>query len=82
MYLPVDDDDMGSTSVFKCFLKLSRDTRLVAQQNPSQHRSFGVKLFAEHKEFIDQKKYAEQFDSRSNLHSSVIEVSPRKPWVT
>jgi hypothetical protein len=55
MYLPVDDDDMGSTSVFKCFLKLSRDTRLVAQQNPSQHRSFGVKLFAEHKEFIDQK---------------------------
>ena len=25
------------------------------------------------KEFIDQQKYAEKFDSRSNLHSSVLE---------
>ena len=32
-----------------------------------------VRLFSEYKEFIDQKKYAEKFDSRSNLHSSVLE---------
>jgi hypothetical protein len=32
-----------------------------------------VKLFEEYKGFIDQKKYAENFDSRSNLHSTVIE---------
>lgn len=32
-----------------------------------------VKLFAEYKDFIDQQKYAEAFDSRSNLHSSVLE---------
>ena len=32
-----------------------------------------VKLLNEYKDFIDQKKYAEKFDSRSNLHSSVLE---------
>lgn len=32
-----------------------------------------VELFEEYKEFIDQQHYAEKFDSRSNLHSSVIE---------
>ena len=32
-----------------------------------------VKLFEEYKTFLDQQKYAEQFDSRSNLHSSVLE---------
>lgn len=32
-----------------------------------------VKLLAEYKDFIDQQKYAEAFDSRSNLHSSVLE---------
>ncbi len=32
-----------------------------------------VKLFSDYKDFIDQKKYAEKFDSRSNLHSSVLE---------
>lgn len=32
-----------------------------------------VDLFAGYKDFIDQQKYAEQFDSRSNLHSSVLE---------
>jgi Bpu10I restriction endonuclease len=32
-----------------------------------------VELFAEYKDFIDQQKYAEKFDSRSNLHSSVLE---------
>lgn len=32
-----------------------------------------VDLFTGYKDFIDQQKYAEQFDSRSNLHSSVLE---------
>ena len=32
-----------------------------------------VKLFNEYKDFIDQRGYAEHFDSRSNLHSSVLE---------
>ncbi len=32
-----------------------------------------VKLFADYKDFIDKQKYAEKFDSRSNLHSSVLE---------
>lgn len=35
-----------------------------------QHR---VALFEDYKNFIDQKKYAKHFDSRSNLHSSVLE---------
>ncbi len=30
-------------------------------------------LFNEYKDFIDQQIYAEQFDSRSNLHSSALE---------
>lgn len=32
-----------------------------------------VELFNEYKDFIDQRQYAEHFDSRSNLHSSVLE---------
>lgn len=32
-----------------------------------------VALFNEYKNFIDQQHYAEKFDSRSNLHSSVLE---------
>lgn len=32
-----------------------------------------VRLLNEYKDFLDQKHYAEHFDSRSNLHSSVIE---------
>ncbi len=32
-----------------------------------------VNLLNEYKDFIDQQKYAEKFDSRSNLHSSVLE---------
>jgi hypothetical protein len=32
-----------------------------------------VNLFEGYKAFIDQQKYAEAFDSRSNLHSSVLE---------
>jgi len=32
-----------------------------------------VRLFSDYKDFIDQQKYAEKFDSRSNLHSSILE---------
>lgn len=32
-----------------------------------------VKLLNQYKDFLDQKHYAEHFDSRSNLHSSVLE---------
>jgi hypothetical protein len=32
-----------------------------------------LRLFSEYKDFIDQQKYAENFDSRSNLHSTVLE---------
>jgi hypothetical protein len=32
-----------------------------------------VELLERYKGFLDQQKYAEQFDSRSNLHSSVLE---------
>ena len=32
-----------------------------------------IALFTTYKDFIDQQKYAEKFDSRSNLHSSVLE---------
>jgi hypothetical protein len=32
-----------------------------------------VQIFNEYKNFLDQKEYAEHFDSRSNLHSSALE---------
>ncbi len=32
-----------------------------------------VESFIAYKDFLDQQKYAEKFDSRSNLHSSVLE---------
>lgn len=32
-----------------------------------------VALFNEYKDFLDQRAYAEKFDSRSNLHSSALE---------
>lgn len=32
-----------------------------------------VRLFSEYKDYVDQRQYAEKFDSRSNLHSSVLE---------
>jgi hypothetical protein len=32
-----------------------------------------VQLFERYKNFLDQQRYAEKFDSRSNLHSSVLE---------
>jgi Bpu10I restriction endonuclease len=42
----------------------SNDARIIAQR---------VKLLNDYKEFLDQQHYAEKFDSRSNLHSSVLE---------
>jgi hypothetical protein len=32
-----------------------------------------VKLLNEYKDFVDQQRYAEKFDSRSNLHSTIVE---------
>ena len=32
-----------------------------------------IALFVDYKDFLDQQHYAERFDSRSNLHSSVLE---------
>jgi hypothetical protein len=32
-----------------------------------------TQFFSDYKDFIDQQKYAEAFDSRSNLHSTVLE---------
>lgn len=32
-----------------------------------------VELVSSYKDFLDQQKYAEEFDSRSNLHSTVLE---------
>lgn len=40
------------------------DTAIIAER---------VRLLNEYKEFLDQQHYAEKFDSRSNLHSSVLE---------
>ena len=40
------------------------DAEIIAQR---------TKLFTGYKDFIDQQRYAEKFDSRSNLHSTVLE---------
>jgi hypothetical protein len=42
----------------------NRDTKII---------KIRVKLLNIYKDFLDQQKYAEKFDSRSNLHSSVLE---------
>jgi len=42
-------------------------------ENDSLTLETRVKLLNEYKDFIDQQHYAEKFDSRSNLHSSVME---------
>ncbi len=44
----------------------------VAEQD-SQIVETRVRLLNEYKDFLDQQHYAEKFDSRSNLHSSVLE---------
>jgi Bpu10I restriction endonuclease len=44
---------------------------------PSQNDAYIItertRLFNEYKDFVDQQRYAEKLDSRSNLHSSVLE---------
>ena len=45
--------------------RINSDDRCVIDQR--------VHLLNEYKDFIDQQKYAEKFDARSNLHSSVLE---------
>jgi len=45
----------------------------VSSQHDSELISKRVKLLNEYKDFLDQQHYAEKFDSRSNLHSSVLE---------
>ncbi|MEW6594820.1 MAG: Bpu10I family restriction endonuclease [Thermodesulfobacteriota bacterium] len=42
-------------------------------ENDSDIISQRVKLLNTYKDFLDQQHYAEKFDSRSNLHSSVLE---------
>lgn len=44
-----------------------------AAANDSMIIAERVRLLNEYKEFLDQRHYAEKFDSRSNLHSSVLE---------
>ena len=43
------------------------------ERNDFQIISERTKLFSEYKDFIDSQHFAEKFDSRSNLHSSVLE---------
>jgi len=45
----------------------------VASADDEQIIAERVRLFNEYKDFLDQKVYAEHFDSRSNLHSSALE---------
>jgi hypothetical protein len=47
------------------FTKVSSDDASILEKR--------VEFLNQYKNFIDQQKYAEQFDSRSNLHSSVLE---------
>lgn len=44
-----------------------------ASKNDSKILKKRVELFSIYKDYIDKQKYAEAFDSRSNLHSSVLE---------
>ena len=53
-------------------LSLIGPKKVVTEQD-FQTISERTKLLNEYKNFIDQQKYAEKFDFRSNLHSSVLE---------
>ncbi len=53
-------------------LALSGPSRTV-NANDKEIVAKRVDLFNEYKDFLDQKQYAEKFDSRSNLHSSALE---------
>src|SRR5690349_16369295 len=48
-------------------------TAIISQPKDSEVIRERVRLLNEYKDFIDQQIYAEHFDSRSNLHSSVLE---------
>ena len=45
----------------------------VVTKNDAEIIKKRVELFNTYKDFLDQQHYAEKFDSRSNLHSSVLE---------
>jgi hypothetical protein len=45
----------------------------VVTENDAEILKTRVELFNTYKDFLDQQHYAEKFDSRSNLHSSVLE---------
>ncbi|MDR2368013.1 MAG: hypothetical protein LBF58_07900 [Deltaproteobacteria bacterium] len=45
------------------FIEINKNDILILEQR--------VSLLNNYKDFIDQQKYAEKFDSRSNLHSKV-----------
>lgn len=47
-------------------------TKLLSEDDESTIKK-RVELLNQYKEFLDQQHYAEKFDSRSNLHSSVLE---------
>jgi hypothetical protein len=47
--------------------------RSVVTENDIEILAKRIELLEEYKKFIDQQHYAEKFDSRSNLHSSVLE---------
>lgn len=53
-------------------LKLKGPNKLIAEDD-FEIISRRVDLFNAYKDFLDQAKYAEHFDSRSNLHSSALE---------
>ena len=53
-------------------LNLTGPTKLV-DDNDFQIVEERVRLLNNYKDFLDDQKYAEKFDSRSNLHSSVLE---------
>ncbi len=50
-----------------------RGPNVSLSENDSAIITERVKLLNEYKDFLDQQHYAEKFDSRSNLHSTVLE---------
>lgn len=56
--------DANATLTGPSSVPIESDKHLIVQR---------VRLFEAYKNFLDQQKYAEQFDSRSNLHSTVLE---------
>ena len=48
-------------------------TKKISDKEDRETISKRVSLLNDYKDFLDQQHYAEKFDSRSNLHSSVLE---------